>query len=62
MTTDVTRTSATIYQFPVRARKIVADQRQETASSSELRSLHIASGGGWYHDAAIQETKLVRER
>lgn len=59
MTTDVPRTSAQIYQFPIRVRKIAADQRQENQPSPELRAV---SGGGWYHDAAIQESKLVRER
>jgi hypothetical protein len=52
--------SAKIYQFPVRGR-FAAGQRDEIESDD--RSQHAAgiAGSGWYHDAAIEESKRVRE-
>ncbi|WP_041801525.1 DUF2735 domain-containing protein [Rhodopseudomonas palustris] len=50
----IERTSAKIYQFPLRER-IVANARGETAPMVATRPPR-ATGGAWYHDAAIQES------
>jgi hypothetical protein len=57
--------SAKIYQFPARVRKAVDGRREETDSAVELVSPRVslaAVGSGWYHEAAIQESKRIRER
>jgi hypothetical protein len=57
--------SATIYQFPVGGRSAIAGRRYEgtkpTADLGPSRVNEVAVGGAWYHDAAIQESKPVRE-
>jgi hypothetical protein len=50
--------SAKIYQFPVRGRFAAGGQTEASAPMANVqlpRGVKIASGGGWYHDAAIQE-------
>jgi uncharacterized protein DUF2735 len=58
--------SARIYQFPVGGRAGLGGHRQdEIKASNDLalsRVSQTAVGGAWYHDAAIQESKPVRER
>ena len=58
--------SARIYQFPVGGRAALAGRRQEeiktSADAGLSRASQVAVGGAWYHDAAIQESKPVRER
>jgi hypothetical protein len=58
--------SATVYQFPVGGRSAVAGRRyEETKSTADLDSSRVnevAVGDAWYHAAAIQESKPVRER
>jgi hypothetical protein len=57
--------SAKIYQFPARVRKAVDGRRQETDPAVDLVSPRVslaAVGSGWYHEAAIQESKRIRER
>jgi hypothetical protein len=57
--------SAKIYQFPVGGRAALGAGRYgETKSAADLgasRVNEVAVGGAWYHDAAIQEAKPVRE-
>jgi hypothetical protein len=63
--------SATIYTFPPRGRFALRDRSEEFAqqfaqdfarefpavASLQLpRGVRLASGSGWYHDAAIQES------
>ena len=50
--------SAKIYPFPARGRFAAGGQRDEAGQTTRVASppgVKIASGGGWYHDAAIQE-------
>ncbi len=58
--------SATIYQFPVGGRSALVGRRYDEAkSTTDLASTRVneaACGGSWYHEAAIQEAKPVRER
>ena len=65
MNTGLNHGSAKIYQFPAGGRAALAGRRFDDAKVSDLASSHvsdIAVGGAWYHDAAIQDTKPVRER
>jgi hypothetical protein len=64
MNTGFNQGSARIYQFPVGGRSGVSGQRHDE-TSADLTSSRVSQatvGGAWYHDAAIQETKPVRER
>lgn len=57
MTTNVTRESATIYQFPVGGRSGLARKREEANASAYLSSLgacEASSGSGWYHEEAMR--------
>jgi Protein of unknown function (DUF2735) len=61
MTTNVTQTSATIYQFPVGGRRSL-DRREQPKPATDLRLVASAAlSGSWYHEAAIQESNLARE-
>ena len=65
MNTGLNHGSAKIYQFPAGGRAALAGRRFDDAKVSDLASSRvsdIAVGGAWYHDAAIQDTKPVRER
>ena len=65
MTTNSSQRSAEIYQFPVGGRKAVVERRAESKPVAELKPPRAATetfGGAWYHDAAIQDSKKVRER
>lgn len=66
MNTGLNHGSARIYQFPAGGRAALGGRRyEETSTTSDLASSRVsevAVGGAWYHDAAIQETKPVRER
>jgi hypothetical protein len=73
MTTSLNHGSARIYQFPVGGRSALGARRQdETRSAADLgpnlgpnlgpaRVSEVAVGSAWYHEAAIQESKPVRE-
>lgn len=64
MNTSLNHGSAKIYQFPVGGRSAAAGRgRDETkaADPASSRVNEIASASGWYHEAAIQESKPVRE-
>ena len=56
--------SAKIYQFPVRARALaqMARLEREAEHHETLRRLAPACGSGWYHDAAIEESRDPRKR
>jgi hypothetical protein len=58
MSENETRRSATIYQFPARPRINLQAQRND-AKQAELSSqpTPVAVSSGWYHAAAIDETK-----
>jgi hypothetical protein len=66
MTTSLNHGSAKIYQFPAGGRSALGGRRyEETKAAADLASTpisEVASGSGWYHEAAIQESKPVRER
>jgi hypothetical protein len=66
MNTSLNHGSAKIYQFPAGGRAALGGRRQEEATAaSDLSSLRVseaACGSGWYHEAAIQESKPARER
>ena len=49
--------SARIYTFPPRGRFALANQHDalETASVKLASGVKIASGSGWYHEAAIED-------
>jgi hypothetical protein len=66
MNTSFNQGSARIYQFPVGGRSAVGGRSlNEIKTSTDLASSRVSEvtiGGAWYHDAAIQESKPVRER
>jgi hypothetical protein len=67
MNTSLNHGSAKIYQFPAGGRSALGGRRPEeakaaTADQGSLRVSEAACGGSWYHEAAIQEASLVRER
>jgi Protein of unknown function (DUF2735) len=66
MNTNLNHGSAKIYQFPAGGRAALGGRRQEEAKApvdpGSLRVSEAASGSGWYHEAAIQESKPARER
>jgi hypothetical protein len=66
MNTSFNQGSARIYQFPVGGRSALGGRRMdEIKTSTDLASSRVGEatvGGAWYHDAAIQESKPVRER
>jgi hypothetical protein len=63
---DLNEGSARIYQFPVGGRSGLGGRRHDDIETSgDLGSsgvTQIAVGDAWYHEAAIQESKPVRER
>ena len=64
MTTNFYQESAKIYQFPARGRKAVDGRTEEIQSRGRSGAARFAPsfGSGWYHEAAIQESKRIRER
>lgn len=50
------RTSATIYQFPVRGRFASPNARQDNALPTN------AIGDAWYHDDAMKEEQKAKAR
>jgi hypothetical protein len=65
MNTDLNHRSAKIYQFPAGGRSALGAGRYETGKTvTDLVSSpvnDVVASGAWYHDAAIQEAKPVRE-
>ena len=66
MNAGLNRGSAKIYQFRVGGRSANDRRRhEETGSATEpasSRVSEVACSDAWYHEAAIQESKPVRER
>jgi hypothetical protein len=66
MTTSLNHGSAKIYQFPAGGRSALGGRRyEEVKTATDLaspRATEAAVGDAWYHDAAIQDSKPVRER
>jgi len=66
MNTNLNHGSAKIYQFPAGGRAALGVRRHEdtkaVTDSDSLRVSEAACGDSWYHEAAIQESKPLRER
>jgi hypothetical protein len=66
MTTSLNHGSAKIYQFPTGGRSALGGRRYEEAKTAtdlaSSRVTEVVVGDAWYHDAAIQDSKPVRER
>src|SRR3954454_11017152 len=66
MNTSLNRGSARIYQFPVGGRRALDGRKHEeskpAANQGVSRVSEAAFGGGWYHEAAIQESEPERKR
>jgi hypothetical protein len=62
MTTSIAGGSAQIYEFPRRGRFALngRDESQLRANLEAQPLVKVASGSGWYHDAAIQEAEHSR--
>ncbi len=65
MNTGLNQGSAKIYQFPVGGRASLAGRRYgETRSALEIAASEVKTAdcsGSWYHQAAIEESKSVRD-
>lgn len=60
MNTNFHHGSAKIYQFPVRVRPPIGARNDETTSAAAINAPRVseaACGSGWYHEAAIEESK-----
>jgi len=60
MNTDLNRGSAEIIPFPSRARTIAGELRDVAKPVAQFplpRAVKVASGSGWYHEAAIQDAE-----
>ena len=66
MNTSLNHGSAKIYQFPAGGRSALGGRRYDEAKAvtdlASSRVNEVAVSGAWYHDAAIQDSKPVRER
>lgn len=66
MNTSLNQGSARIYQFPAGGRSALGGRRFEEAKTvtdlASPRASEVAVCGAWYHDAAIQNARPVRER
>jgi len=62
MDTGLNEGSAKIYQFPVGGRAALAGHHHdETTDIASAPSGDSACSGSWYHQAAIDESKPVRD-
>ncbi|HLX14505.1 MAG TPA: DUF2735 domain-containing protein [Bradyrhizobium sp.] len=65
MNTSFNQGSARIYQFPAGGRAALGEHQHEEAKvAADAASLHVseaACSGGWYHEAAIQESKSAHD-
>ena len=62
--TGVNEGSAKIYQFPVGGRAALAGHRHGETKTTDIASApsgDSACSGSWYHQAAIDESKPVRD-
>jgi hypothetical protein len=48
--------SAKIFTFPARGRFAAAGQPKQPANVQLPSGVKVASGSGWYHEAAIQDS------
>jgi hypothetical protein len=65
MNTNLNHGSAKIYQFPAGGRAALVSRHEETKAATDPGSLRVSEawcGSSWYHEAAIQESKPLRER
>jgi hypothetical protein len=65
MNSSLNNRSAKIYQFPAGGRGALGARRPDeiTATADQgSRVSEAACGGGWYHEAAIQESDTERKR
>jgi hypothetical protein len=66
MNTSFNHGSAKIYQFPAGGRAALGGRRNdETKLAVDQESSRVSAaafGGGWYHEAAIQESEPERKR
>ena len=62
MSIEPAQRSATIYQFPVGGRKGISAEPSRPSGEAPPSRVAAVSAGAWYHDAAIQESKLAGER
>ena len=56
--------SAKIYAFPARGRFAASDYSDEAKPAAHITSpqvVNAAVGGGWYHEAAIQDAERARK-
>ena len=63
MTTNLSG-PAKIYAFPPRGRFAAGNQGEQSKATANVQlppNLKIASGSGWYHEAAIQEATQVEQ-
>ncbi len=64
MNRDLNQGSATIYQFPAGGRAALGGRRYGEAKPTNIASVpsgDSACSGSWYHQAAIDESKPVRD-
>jgi hypothetical protein len=56
--------SATIYTFPPRGRFALANPHDVLGSAgvASAHGIKIASGSGWYHEAAIEDAMMDKPR
>lgn len=64
MTTSLNEEPARIYQFPTGGRAALGGRRYGETKPTDIASTLVgdsACSGSWYHEAAIQESKPVRD-
>ncbi|MGA3141154.1 MAG: DUF2735 domain-containing protein [Xanthobacteraceae bacterium] len=51
--------SAKIYAFPLRGRFALAKEHEamDSAGANSTHAVKLASGSGWYHEAAIEDAR-----
>jgi hypothetical protein len=59
MSTSSVQSTAQIIRFPVGGRKALSDIRRQVSPVAEVEPQAVAIGDAWYHQAAIEESKLV---
>ena len=64
MTTSLNQESAKIYQFPAGGRAALGGRRYGETKTTDIASAMTgdsACSGSWYHEAAIQDSKPMRD-
>ena len=65
MTTNIYGHTAKIYQFPVRGKAGIVENREKAKPATDLTSQRFADAAdasSWYHEAAVQEAERARKR